>query len=332
MNIIISSSDKNATEILAKTELLNHLEDKVKEWMDAHLSKRKLWFSSDFLPADEKMSDDDEKNINKLRERVRGIPDEVRVAVAVNLLTEEGLPHFHRLIAKHLGDESFWAKWNNMWTAEEDRHGGVLRDYARDSRLFNFRQIEMMQYHYQESGFNPDWDRDPYKVFVYTTLQERATQISHKNTGKLAGENEPLLNGILSNIAADEAKHFSFYRNVFKEVLNLDPSKALQSAAAIMPAIDMPGISMPNFREMADVVRRVGIYGPWDYKQIVEEAIKFWEIELMTGLDEIAAKAQEKILAIPERLKKIAEYLEKKTTSKTFSFDFIYNRILSFEV
>lgn len=332
MNIIISSSDKNATEILAKTELLNHLEDKVKEWMDAHLSKRKLWFSSDFLPADEKMSDDDEKNINKLRERVRGIPDEVRVAVAVNLLTEEGLPHFHRLIAKHLGDESFWAKWNNMWTAEEDRHGGVLRDYARDSRLFNFRQIEMMQYHYQESGFNPDWDRDPYKVFVYTTLQERATQISHKNTGKLAGENEPLLNGILSNIAADEAKHFTFYRNVFKEVLNLDPSKALQSAAAIMPAIDMPGISMPNFREMADVVRRVGIYGPWDYKQIVEEAIKFWEIELMTGLDEIAAKAQEKILAIPERLKKIAEYLEKKTTSKTFSFDFIYNRILSFEV
>lgn len=331
MNIIISPADKDKSETAAKAELLNHLESKVKEWMDAHLSKRKLWFSSDFLPADEKMSDDYEINIKKLRERVRGIPDAVRVAVAVNLLTEEGLPHFHRLIAKHLGDDSFWAKWNNMWTAEEDRHGGVLRDYARDSRLFNFKQIEMMQYHYQESGFNPDWDKDPYKVFVYTTLQERATQVSHKNTGRLAVENEPLLNGILSSIAADEAKHFTFYRNVFKEILKLDPSRALQSAAAIMPAIDMPGISMPNFREMADVVRRVGIYGPWDYKQIVEEAIKFWEIEFMTGLDEVATKAQEKILAIPERLKKIAEYLEKKTTSKTFSFDFIYNRTLSFE-
>lgn len=332
MDIIITPADNSKSEILVKTEILNHLEDKVKEWIDAHLAKRKLWFSSDFLPADEKMSDDEEDNINKLRMRVQGIPDAVRVAVAVNLLTEEGLPHFHRIIAKHLGDDSFWSKWNNMWTAEEDRHGGVLRDYARDSRLFNFRQIEMMQYHYQESGFNPDWDKDPYKVFVYTTLQERATQISHKNTGRLAGENEPLLNGILINIAADEAKHFTFYRNVFKEILKLDPSRALQSAAAIMPAIDMPGFSMPNFREMADVIRRVGIYGPWDYKQIVEDAIKFWEIEVMTGLDEIAEKAQEKILAIPERLKKIAEYLEKKTTSKTFSFDFIYNRILSFEV
>ena len=332
MNIIIPTSDVSNTEIAAKTEILNHLELKVKEWIDSHLSKRKLWFSSDFLPADEKMNDDQETNIKKLRDRVRSLPDSVRVAVAINLLTEEGLPHFHRIIAKHLGDESFWAKWNNMWTAEEDRHGGVLRDYARDGRLFNFKQVELMQYHYQEAGFNPDWDKDPYKVFVYTTLQERATQISHKNTGNLAGENEPLLNGILNSVAADEAKHYTFYRNVFKEILKLDPSRALLSAASIMPAIDMPGISMPNFREMADVVRRVGIYGPWDYKHIVEEAIKYWEIEFITGLDELAAKAQEKILAIPERLKKIGEYLEMKTKSKTFSFDFIYNRILSFDV
>lgn len=318
-------------EISSKIEVLNHLEVKVHEWMESHIAKRKLWFASEFLPADEKMSDDQESIIKKLRERVRGMKDPVRVAVAVNLLTEEGLPHFHRLIAKHLGDESFWAKWNNMWTAEEDRHGCILRDYARDGRLFQFKEIEMMQYHYIESGFNPDWDRDPYKVFVYTTLQERATQISHKNTGKLAGADEPLLEGILDNIAADEAKHFSFYRNVFKAILELDPNRALVSASAIMPAIDMPGISMPNFRDMADVVRRVGIYGPWDYKKIVEEAIKFWNIELLTGLNDLAGKAQEKILSIPNRLEKVAEYIEKRTTKKTFSFDFIYNRILVFK-
>jgi acyl-[acyl-carrier-protein] desaturase len=299
--------------------------------MNDHISKRRLWFSSDYLPADEKMNDDQETVVKKLRERVRGINDSVRVAVAVNLLTEEGLPHFHRIIAKHLGDESFWSKWNNMWTAEEDRHGGVLRDYARDSRLFSFREIEMMQFHYQESGFNPDWDRDPYKVFVYTTLQERATQISHKNTGAFAGADEPLLDGILSSIAADEAKHYTFYRNVFKAILEIDPARALQSAAAIMPAIDMPGFSMPNFRDMADVVRRVGIYGPWDYKKIVEEAIKFWNIEMITGLNDMAAKAQDKILSIPKRLEKVAQYIEQRTTQKTFSFDFIYNRILVFE-
>lgn len=332
MEIIIRNQENISHETSAKSEVLLCLESNVKDWIQSHLSKRKLWLSSDFLPADEKMSDDQQKNLDALRDRTRGIDDAVRVALAVNLLTEEGLPHFHSLINKHLGDDTFWNKWTNMWTAEEDRHGNVIRDYVRDSRVFNFREVEMMQYHYQESGFNPDWQKDPYKVFVYTTLQERATQISHKNTGKLAGENEPLLNGILSSIAADEAKHFTFYRNVFKEILSIDPNRALQSAVAIMPAIDMPGIAMPNFRDMAEVIRRVGIYGPWDYKSIVEDAIKFWNIELITGLNDIASKAQEKILAIPERLKKIAEYLEQKTTSKTFSFEFIYNRILTFEV
>jgi acyl-[acyl-carrier-protein] desaturase len=331
MEILVNNQPTEEKEIKSKTEVLNELELKVKEWIEQHISKRKLWFSSDFLPVDEKNSDDKNKIVDGLRDRARGIKDPARVAVALNLLTEEGLPHFHRLIAQHLGSESFWAKWNNMWTGEEDRHGNILRDYARDSRLFSFREVEMMQFYYQEAGFNPNWDKDPYKVFVYTTLQERATQFSHKNTGKLVGEDEPLLNGILSNIAADEAKHFTFYRNVFKEVLKLDPNRAMVSASEIMPAIDMPGLSMPNFREMADVVRRVGIYGPRDYLAIVEEAIKFWEIETFTGLNEVAKKAQEKILSIPKRLEKVAEYVEKRTTSKTFSFDFIYNRIVAFE-
>src|ERR1035437_2382979 len=331
MEFIISKPKYRANVLPQKAEVLRCLELKVEELISSHVLKRKLWFSSDFIPTEEKMNDEQISIKTKLRERAKGIKDQVRVALAINLLTEEGLPHFHTLITKYLGDNSFWAKWTNMWTAEEDRHGNVIRDYVRDSQIFNFREIELMQYHYVESGFNPDWDMDPYKVFVYTTLQERATQISHKNTGKAAGEEEPLLNGILSSIAADEAKHFSFYRNVFKEILKLDPNDALISASAIMPAIDMPGNSMPNFRELADVVRRTGIYTPWDYKEIVEEVIKFWEIGSFTGLNELAEKAQDKILSIPMRLKKIAQYIEQKTTSKTFSFDFIYNRLLVFD-
>lgn len=318
----------NNFETESKAEVLAALELKVEEWMNSHIEKRRMWFSSEFLPADEKNSDDQENIIYKLRERVRGIKDSGRVAIGLNLITEEGLPHFHRILSKYLGDDSFWSKWNYMWTAEEDRHGNVLRDYARDSRLFNFSQLEQMQYVYNEKGFDPDWDKDPYRVFVYTTLQERATQFSHKNTGDYIGEEEPLINGILNNIAADEAKHFIFYRNVFKEILNIDPNRALQSALSILPAIDMPGIKMPNFREMADVIRRAGIYGPWDYKKIVEEAISFWNIDVMEGLNEVGRAAQDKIMAIPKRLEKVAQYLERKTEKKSFSFELINDRIL----
>jgi acyl-[acyl-carrier-protein] desaturase len=65
-----------------------------------------------------------------------------------------------------------------------------------------------------------------------------------------------------------------------------------------MPSIDMPGVNMPHFREMADVIRRAGIYGPREYLKIVEEQIKFWALDKVEGLNEAGKKAQEKILGI----------------------------------
>lgn len=329
MEIVIKNPQSEDFESKSKAEVLAEIEPQVAEMMDEHLKKRKLWFPSDFLPADEQMSDDELKNLELLRERASGIDDAVRVSVTLGLLTEEGLPHFHRLIATYLGDESVWKTWNSIWTAEEDRHGGILRDYARDSRLFNFKCVEIMQYAYQESGFRPDWDKDPYRVFAYTSLQERATQVTHGNTGKAAGKYEPTLEGILSSIAADEARHYAFYRKVFKEILSIDPVRALESALAILPSIEMPGLSIPNFKDMADVVRRSGIYGPWDYKKIVEDVLKFWEIDAVTGLNEAGRKAQDKLMAIPNRLKQVAEYIDRKVDTKSFSFDFIYHRVFA---
>lgn len=316
-------------ETKSKAEVLGTLAPVVDELMKDHLQKKKSWFPNDFLPADEQMSDDEEAKAKALRERARGIPDAVRVSLTLNLLTEEGLPHFHRLLATHLGDGNIWSKWNYLWTAEEDRHGGILRDYARDTRLFKFRHVEMMQFAYQMAGFNPEWDKDPYKVFVYTSLQERATQTAHFNTGKVAGACEPTLQAILSSIAADEARHYAFYRRIFKALLEIDVNRALQSALSILPSIEMPGLTVPHFKEMADVIRSIGIYGPWDYKRIADELIEFWNIAMLTGLNEAGRMAQEKIMKISARLQKVAEYLDQRSTKKSFSFEFLYGRIVT---
>ena len=83
---------------------------------------------------------------------------------------------------------------------------------------------------------------------------------------------------------------------------------------------------MPNFKEMSEVIRRQGIYTPWDYKAIVEEAIRFWKVDVLTGLDDMGSLAQEKIMVLPQRLARIAEYIESKTRPRLFSFDFTYNR------
>ena len=305
-------------ETLAKVEVLADLEPVVEQLMVAHESKRILWFPSELLSA--APDTDPDTYVKELRGRAEGISMPARVALTVNLLTEEGLPHFHRLLATYLGGDTFWSKWTNLWTAEEDRHGAVLHDYSRDSRILENPVLERMQFEYLKAGFEPSWDKDPYRVFVYTTLQERATQVSHANTGRVAGEHEPLIGEVLMNVAKEEARHYTFYRAIFKEVLERDPNRALASAAEIMPAIDMPGINMPHFREMADVIRRAGIYGPRDYLKIVEEQVKFWAIDAMTGLDDIGKRAQEKILGIPARLERVAEVMETRTKAKSFSF------------
>ena len=309
---------QQSVETLAKVEVLSDLEPVVHELMEVHEAKRILWFPSELL--DPPPDTDPEQHVRDLRARAKGISMPARVALALNLLTEEGLPHFHRLLAVYLGSDSFWSRWTNLWTAEEDRHGAILHDYSRDSRILDNPVLERMQFEYLRAGFEPSWDRDPYRVFVYTTLQERATQVSHANTGKLASEYEPMIGTVLSNVAKEEARHYTFYRTIFKEVLKRDPNRALASAAELMPAIDMPGINMPHFREMAEVIRRAGIYGPRDYLKIVEEQIKFWAIETLEGLDEVGKRAQERILGIPARLTRVADALESRTKQKSFSF------------
>jgi acyl-[acyl-carrier-protein] desaturase len=305
-------------DTLAKVEVLSDLEPVVDELMRAHEAKRILWFPSELLNPEP--DTDPEAHVRALRERANGISLPARVALALNLLTEEGLPHFHRLLAVYLGSDSFWSRWTNLWTAEEDRHGAVLHDYARDSAVLNTPVLERMQFEYLRAGFEPVWDKDPYRVFVYTTLQERATQASHAATGKLASEHEPTIGIVLANVAKEEARHYAFYREIFRNVLERDPNRALVSAAAVMPAIDMPGVTMPHFREMADVIRRAGIYGPRDYLKIVTEQIRYWAIDKLDGLNEAGKQAQESILGIPTRLERIADAMESRTRAKSFSF------------
>ena len=152
MDVLISAERTDTYEATSQVEVLQHLEPLVERLMDDHLRKRKLWFPSDFLTADEQMDEDQEANAARIRERARSLPDAVRAAVALNLLTEEGLPHFHRVISTALGNDNPWSAWNHLWTAEENRHGSIIRDYVRDARLFKMREIETMQYAYLHEG------------------------------------------------------------------------------------------------------------------------------------------------------------------------------------
>lgn len=307
-------------------EVLENLQPLVSDLTRRHKRKRRLWYPSELLPADEQMSHQQLRDLETLPERARGLPDAVRVSLALNLLTEEGLPHFHRLISYYLGPDSVWAKWNSMWTAEEDRHGCVIRDYVRAARLYHSTELEKLQYLYIEAGFHPNWESNPYRLLAYTSLQERATQVAHGNTGRMAREYDPAIANILDKVSSDEARHHAFYRGVFQGIVELDPNGALDAALAVISSFSMPGHTMPGYDAMAEVVYKSGIYGPWEYKTIVEEVLKYWNIGHLTDLDAHGRESQDALMALPKRLEKVAGYMDRRSRPKTYSFPFIYNR------
>ncbi len=304
-----------ADPIAPQKEVLAHIAPQVEALVTRHLEQRRLWMPSEIL---------DERERDRLRDAARGLPESVRAGLALNLLTEEGLPHFHRLIAVHMGEHSVWGRWNNLWTAEEDRHGCVLRDYSRDAGIFDMVALERLQYDYLEAGFNPDWGRDPYKLLAYTSLQEKATQRAHGNLARLAAPIEPQLQTILSRVAGDEAKHHLFYRDCFAMLLAEDPERALKAAWAVMPNLAMPGHTIPGYTQLSDAVRAAGIYGPLDYCKIVSDLLGVWGIAAARGLSSQAERLQDQLMALPGRLERFAELVaRRRPQARDLRFDFL---------
>ncbi len=305
------------TACASKADVLRSIEPVVQQLVDAHREKRQLWFPSELLAPAEGQEVDE--FLATLRQRAAGIDGPARVTLVLAMLTEEGLPHFHRLFAAHMGDGGVWEEWRNLWTAEEERHGIVLQHWVRDSRAFHPAAVERILYLYLTEGFEPAWSGDPYQMLAYTSMQERATQMTHASTGRLVGEVEPVIGGILKRIATEEARHYAFYRAAFAEVLACDPNAAVQSAAQTMTSMAMPGAAMPRFDEFADVARRAGIYGPVEYLRIVEEHIEHWRIATLAGLDGQGRQAQATILALPARLRRMIEITENRRRPRSFA-------------
>ena len=119
------------------------------------------------------------------------MPDSVRSSLFVNLLTEDNLPYYFRIIEQLFGRDSAWGTWVRRWTAEEGRHSIVLRDYLTVTRAIDPVGLERARMAQVECGQVPD-PEPPHDGLVYVALQELATRIAHHNTGKLLDDRHGL--------------------------------------------------------------------------------------------------------------------------------------------
>jgi acyl-[acyl-carrier-protein] desaturase len=294
----------------------------------SHHKERIDWYPSDLLPSSQQMSAIEQEQVAELKEQSAQLPDAARIALVLNLITEEGLPSYHRLLHQAFGEKSAWGIWRNQWTAEEDRHGNILRDYMRDCRIVDMKNVEKLQFQFIADGWMPEWAGDPYATIAYTSFQERATQVSHRNLGKYVQKITPSLSKILGHIAGDESRHYRFYTSLLKKLLEVDVEKTLETILSTLKTFKMPGHDIPGFNEMSITEHAVDIFGPKEFSEVITDVLKFIQLNELTNLSDYCEELRQKILAYPPRLIQFHNKLINKVKVKVadFSFDAIYQR------
>lgn len=328
-------------------EVVEDLAPMVDEMVDNILLEtgEKAWQPQDYLP--DMAADTWYDEVKEMREMAAGVPDDVLVVLIGDMVTEEALPTYQTLLNTFEGcddptgtTESAWARWSRGWTSEENRHGDLLNKYLYLGGRCDMRSIEVTIQHLITSGFNPGAQKDPYRGFVYTSFQERATKISHGNVGKLAKvSGDTNLQRICAKIAGDEGRHEKAYQAFVTEILKRDPDGLLEvfgdmmRGQIVMPAELMTDGSDPDLYEnFSNVAQRLEVYTALDYAEIIEHLVKEWDLENLEGLSSSGEKERDYLCKLPTRYRKLAERSMNKAKKATedeipmMSFNWIYGR------
>jgi len=286
-----------STEVI-DLRLLHELTPVAEKLLERHEGTAKEWFPHEFVPW------------SRGRDFVEGeewdptetpLPDAVRSALYVNLLTEDNLPYYFRTIERIFGSDGPWGEWVRRWTAEEGRHATVIRDYLTVTRAIDPVVLERGRMQQVSCGIVPE-PQNPFDGMVYVCLQELATRISHRGTGKLL--DDPVGYKVMARVATDENLHFLFYRDLVNAALEVDPSSVVMAIERQVRDFEMPGTGIEGFSKHARAIAKAGIYDlSLHHDQIlVPVVLRDWHVGELEGLNDEADQARHSLIDRVERI------------------------------
>ena len=305
--------------------------------MESHVEKtlqflkpvEKIWQPSDMLPG--LSTPDWKEKLDETREMSRCLSDDILVVLVGDMITEEALPSYQSELGRFEGfqgtsgtSESPWARWSRGWTAEENRHGDILNRYLAYTGRVNMRSVEVTIQRLIRNGFDTGGDGNAYKGFVYTSFQERATKISHRNVGRVAtAQGDPTLAKICNQIANDEARHEEGYKSFMDRIFEIDPLGAIVAFGDVMKKmVVMPARLMDDgetedlYDKFMTVAQKLKVYTTIDYADIIDHLMNRWKISALSGLSGDAAKAQDFLGGLSDRYRKLAGRVEKRLANE----------------
>ena len=307
---------------MTPAELLAVLEPTAAKLYDRHMGVAKEWFPHEYVPWSRGRDFDPQRPWNPddadFGDGGWVLPDAVRASLFVNLLTEDNLPYYTRDIHSVFGGDSAYGAWARNWTAEEGRHAIVIRDYLTVTRALDPVALERARMHQVRGAQVPAPD-DLYEALAYLSMQELATRIAHRNTGKLiedkAGQD------VMLRVGNDENLHFLFYRDLATAALEADPSNMMIGIERAVRNFAMPGTGIENFDALAKEIAKAGIY---DFKIhheqiLVPVVLRHWKVAEVTGLSPEAEKARDSLVKRIDKIGKVANRLAAKTEAPSLA-------------
>src|SRR3954452_5014351 len=278
--------------------LLQELVPTVERLFERHLETTREWFPHELVPYGRGRDFEAGEVWSQESCDLGGstITYAVGSSLIVNLLTEDNLPYYFRTIERALGDDGVWGAWSKRWTAEEGRHYMVIYGYLMVTRAVDPVALERGRMHQVSTGEVPAAD-SPLDVLAYVALQELATRIAHRNTGRLLGDSAGY--DVMMRVAADENLHHLFYRDLTQAAIELDPSNAVQAIERQVVGFEMPGTGIPGFAAHAAAIAKTGIYDLVVHHDqiLVPVVLRHWGLESITGLNDAAEASRDRLLA-----------------------------------
>jgi len=285
-------------------ELVAAVEPTVERLMAEHRERREDWYAHEYVPWEEGRS----FTAEPWDAAQATLSPEVRTSLVLNLLTEDNLPYYHAEIASHMPEGSAMERWTHLWTSEEAQHSIALRSYLLTSRNCDPRSLEDDRRVTMETGHHTGRNDLP-ALFVYTSAQELATRVSHRNAGVLADDETAYK--IMARIAADENHHFLFYRGVAAALIEQEPSTMVEAIHRVFTNFSMPGTSIPGFVRRAVEMAKAGVYNlRVHHDRVLLPLIRDWGVENLEGLTARARELQQKIMELPAQVLRKAEVFE----------------------
>ncbi|MCC8425440.1 acyl-ACP desaturase [Mucilaginibacter sp. UR6-11] len=316
-----------------RKEVMAHIEKFMLEKMQEYLKPiDTIWQPSDFLPDSTK--DNFFSEVKDMRDTAKGLSYDLMAVLIGDTITEEALPTYESWLTMVEGvsrnEEGGWMKWTRQWTAEENRHGDLLNKYLYLSGRVDMRAMEVSTQYLIADGFDIGTGHDPYRNFIYTSFQELATNVSHRRVASQAKKDgDNLLSKMCGVIASDEMRHAKAYKYFIEKIFEVDPNEAMLAfedmmrKKIVMPAHFLREVGLKigqTFGHFTDAAQRLGIYTAVDYVDILKELITDWHIESIGDLSESGEKARDYIVALPNRLLRVAERMKNPTLDYKFSW------------